>query len=120
MYWGGGLMNMFLRILLQSPRAIGFVFMMMIVATTTMLRAPGEDLKDRGEASNPWGKNASSGSSTRAYSAKPSGNASYDRSGNSFEASERAKDEAYRRQVIREMREEYEAQNGPVDTGNGY
>ncbi|MFM5950088.1 MAG: hypothetical protein ACKOPM_12835 [Novosphingobium sp.] len=111
---------MFLRILIQSPRALGFVFMMVLAITTTMLRTPGDVSKDRGEASNPWGKNASSGSSSRAYAAKSQSSASFNRGGDSFEASERAKDEAYRRQVIREMREEYEAQNGPVDTGNGY
>ncbi|HCF25519.1 MULTISPECIES: hypothetical protein [unclassified Novosphingobium] len=113
-------MRTFFQILLQTPRAIGFVLLMGIVFTATMLRTPGEDSAARKEASNPWGNNASSGSSTRAYSAKSSSSSSHDRRGDSFEASERAKDEAFRRQVIREMREEYEAQNGPVDTGNGY
>jgi hypothetical protein len=111
---------MFLKILIQSPRAIGFVLMMVLAITTTMLRTPGDDSKERREASNPWGKNASSGSASRAYSAKSSGSSAYNRGGDSFEASERAKDEAYRRQVIREMREEYESNNGPVDTGGGY
>jgi hypothetical protein len=111
---------MFLKILLQSPRAIGFVLMMVLAITTTMLRSPGDDSKDRGEASNPWGKNASSGSTSRAYAAKSSSSSTYSRGGDSVEASERAKDEAYRRQVIREMREEYESEHGPVETGNGY
>jgi hypothetical protein len=113
-------MNMFLRILIQSPRALGFVFMMVLAITTTMLRSPGDDAKDRGAESNPWGKNASSGSSSRAYAAKSGSSSSFNRAGDSYEASERAKDEAFRRQVIREMREEYESEHGPVDTGNGY
>ena len=103
-------MRTFLLMLVQTPRALGFVFLMMIVATATMTRAPADEPKEHKSA---WGSNSSTGSS-RAYSAK----SSYNSGSNSYEASERARDEAFRRQMIREMREEYEAENGPVDMGN--
>lgn len=107
-------MSSFLKMLLSAPRLTLTVGMMLLGAACGAVGS-GEEK----QASNPWSSNhdstASSAGSSRSsttWSERSSSAESFDRVS---EASELSRDEAYRRKILREMREEYEAANGPVD-----
>ncbi len=72
------------------------------------------------KAANPWSKNHVA-SSPAAHPASHSATPEYrwvDKRTGRPATQEQIEDEAYRRQVLHEMRENYERNNGPVDTSN--
>lgn len=109
--------NVFLRMLMR--RGIMIVVAMVFVGIVSLFRGPGTVHKAQQHV-NPWSKNYAPpprAIGTSSSSSEPRARY-YNRRTGEPATEEELRDEAYRRQMLREMRQQYERTHGDVDTSS--